>query len=190
MPFSPACRERATEFFSLSGSRYLELRAELYPIADCPIGRLAVMPRPRGGDWLEGEAASWRQQGLDTVVSLLADTEIAELGLIAEQSSCESAGLKFVRFPIADRGVPSTATGVSELVSALLEELRAGRSVGIHCRMGIGRSASLAVCLLSAAGLCVETAWAAVERARGMPVPDTAEQRAWVESWCAGFNGS
>jgi hypothetical protein len=42
----------------------------MYPIADRPSRRLAIMPRPRAGDWLEDEAISWRRQGLDTVVSL------------------------------------------------------------------------------------------------------------------------
>lgn len=57
------------------------VRAEMYPIADCPAGRLAIMPRPRAGDWLEDEAQSWRRQGLDVVVSLLEDNEVAELDL-------------------------------------------------------------------------------------------------------------
>jgi hypothetical protein len=44
-------------------------------------GRLAIMPRPRAGDWLEDEIASWKEAGIDTVVSLLEREEIAELGL-------------------------------------------------------------------------------------------------------------
>jgi protein-tyrosine phosphatase len=145
------------------------------------------MPRPRGGDWLEDEAASWRRQGLDTVVSLLEDDEIAELGLAAEPAACERAGLRFVRLPVPDRGVPASAAAVSGLVSALVAELRAGRGVGIHCRMGVGRAAVLAVCVLTAVGLPVESAWAAVERARGLSVPDTPGQRAWVSEWVAAF---
>jgi protein-tyrosine phosphatase len=126
------------------------MRAELYLVPECPAGRLAIMPRPRAGDWLEDETASWRRQSLDVVVSLLEDAEIADLELSAEQSMCERAGLRFLRFPIPDRGVPGSAQAVSELVSSLVAELRNGRGVGIHCRMGIGRSASLAVCVLSA----------------------------------------
>lgn len=32
-------------------------------------GKLALAPRPRGGDWLEDELACWRQEGVDEVVS-------------------------------------------------------------------------------------------------------------------------
>ena len=164
------------------------MRAEVYPISDCPAGRLAIMPRPRAGDWLEDEAASWRRQGLDTVVSLLENSEVAELGLADEQAACERTGLRFVRFPLPDRGVPSSAEAVSELVSALVAELRAGRGVGIHRRIGVGRSASLAACVLAVLGVPVEVAWAAVGRSRGLSVPDTPTQRVWVTDWFTGFS--
>jgi hypothetical protein len=99
------------------------VRAALYPIIDCPVGRLGIMPRPRGGDWLEGEALSWREQGLDVVVSLLTDDEMSDLGLAEEETSCESAGLRFLRFPIADRGLPHVGQAVTDLVTELLNEL-------------------------------------------------------------------
>jgi protein-tyrosine phosphatase len=166
------------------------VRAELYPITDCPAGRLALMPRPRAGDWLEDEAQSWRRQGLDVVVSLLEDSEVDELGLADEAKACERAALRFVRFPIPDRGVPASEAAASDLVSALAAELRAGRGVGIHCRIGVGRSASLAVCVLAALGVAVEAAWVSVQRSRGLSVPDTPAQRAWVAGWFAGFRSS
>lgn len=164
------------------------MHAEMYPITDCPSGRLAIMPRPRAGDWLEDEAESWRRQGLDVVVSLLEDHEVAELGLGDEARACERAGLRLVRFPVPDRGVPASGTAVSALVSALLAELRAGRGVGIHCRIGVGRSACLAVCVLAALDVPLKTAWESVERSRGLAVPDTPGQRDWVTGWLAGFS--
>jgi protein-tyrosine phosphatase len=145
------------------------------------------MPRPRAGDWLDDEAASWRRQGLDLVVSLLEDAEVAELGLADEPAACERAGLRFLRFPLPDRGVPASEAAISDLVAALAAELRASRGVGLHCRIGVGRSASLAVCVLAALGVPVETAWASVQRARGLTVPDTPAQRAWVAGWFARF---
>ncbi|QJW93777.1 phosphatase domain-containing putative toxin [Frigoriglobus tundricola] len=143
------------------------------------------MPRPRAGDWLGDEAASWRKQTLNIVVSLLDDDEVAELGLGAEPECCSRAGLTFARFPVPDRGVPASPAAVSELVTVLVAELRAGRGVGIHCRIGVGRSAALAVCVLAALGVPVESAWVAVQRARGQSVPDTPAQRAWVTDWFA-----
>ena len=157
-------------------------------IAEVPAGRLAVVrARPRAGDWLEDEVASWRESGLDLIVSLLQADEEIELGLENEAAVCERAGMRFIGFPIADRGVPVANAALSDLVAAIVSELQAGRGVGLHCRMGIGRSASLAVCVLAVLGLPIETTWSAVERARGLPVPDTAAQRAWVADWFTDF---
>jgi protein-tyrosine phosphatase len=160
------------------------VRAEVFPIPDVPSGRLAIMPRPRAGDWLEDEIASWRNQGLNVIVSLLEDHEIIELGLDDETQVCERTGLRFLRFPVPDRGVPRSRQSVVDLVGVLTAELRSGRGVGIHCRIGVGRSALVAVCVLAALGVPVETAWASVQKARGMSVPDTLEQRAWAADWC------
>jgi protein-tyrosine phosphatase len=156
---------------------------DLYPIPGLPVGRLAIMPRPRSGDWLADEISNWRRSGLDVVVSLLEDGEVAELGLEGEPQACQVAGLDFRRFPLPDRGLPPEPRRFSEHVSAVVADLSAGRSVGIHCRLGVGRAALVAVCVLSRLGLTPDRAWAAVEMARGRPVPDTPEQRAWVEVW-------
>jgi protein-tyrosine phosphatase len=150
---------------------------------------LAIMPRPRAGDWLHDEAASWRRQGLDIVVSLLEDGEILELGLSQEAECCAAAGIRFVRFPVPDRGVPASETSVTELVSSLVGELTAGRGVGIHCRIGVGRSASLAACILMVLGLPAESVWLVIEQSRGVSVPDTQAQRAWVSQWFRGYQG-
>jgi protein-tyrosine phosphatase len=166
------------------------VRAELYPIVDCPTGRLAIMPRPRAGDWLEDEVRSWRHQGLDIVVSLLEESEVAELDLADEAQTCAQVGLRWLNFPVPDCGVPASARAVSALVTALVEELRAGKGVGIHCRIGVGRSSCVAACILAALGMSLETAWGAVERARGLSVPDTEAQRAWVEGWCSAWEAS
>jgi len=46
--------------------------------------RLAIMPRPRAGDWLDDEIAGWKADGIDIVVSLLEANEVYELGLSQE----------------------------------------------------------------------------------------------------------
>jgi protein-tyrosine phosphatase len=137
------------------------------------------MPRPRAGDWLAGEVDSWKNAGLDSIVSLLEDSEIAVLGLQQEQGLCEETGLEFIRFPIPDRGVPASVDKFAELIHSLVQQLRNGSGVGIHCRMGIGRSALVAAHVLVALGVPVESAWASIEQSRGLPVPDTSEQRTW-----------
>jgi|SRR5262245_489593 len=143
-------------------------------------GRLAIAPRPRGGDWLEDEIESWRRAGTDVVLSLLTADEIADLGLEEEGQLFQANGIGFESFPIADRGVPSSRDGFAKLISNMFGQLGAGKTIMVHCRQGIGRSALVAIALLVLAGIDVESATQRVSVARGCPVPETPEQRRWV----------
>ena len=156
------------------------MKAEIYWIEGPWSGRLAIMPRPRGGDWLEDEVRDWRSAGIDVIVSTLTSDEITELELAKEVELCRANGLEYIAFPIADRGVPSSAKAVAELLPPLEGKLAEGKSVSVHCRQGIGRSALLAACLLVLAGADAETAFQRVSAARGCRVPETAQQREWV----------
>src|SRR5919198_8363 len=134
------------------------MRTELYWVDGAWPGRLAIMPRPRGGDWLEDEVRSWRQAGLDVIVSALTQDEIAELDLAAQAELSRANGIEYIGFAIADRGVPDSVKATAELVRRLESRLASGKRVGIHCRQGVGRSALLAAGLLAAAGVDIPVA--------------------------------
>jgi predicted protein tyrosine phosphatase len=144
-------------------------------------GKLAIIARPRGGDWLEGEIRSWARHGLNVIVSLLTPEEIAEFDLSREATLSRAAGLGFNAFPIPDRGVPLSRAEALRLLATLRERLAAGKAVGIHCRQGIGRSALVAASLLALAGVPPTLAFDRISKARGLTVPETKEQRLWVE---------
>jgi protein-tyrosine phosphatase len=55
-----------------------------------------------------------------------------------------------------------------------------GKSVVIHCRQGVGRSALTAACVMAVGGVPVDEALEKIQNARSCPVPDTPEQRRWV----------
>ncbi len=147
---------------------------------DHPAGhRLAIMARPRAGDWLEDEIARWRNAGVDLVVSLLESEEVADLELQREAMLCRAAGIDFVSFPIPDRGVPPSFTETRTLTEMI--GMRGGEhAVAIHCRAGIGRSALIAGMVLVLAGMSTADALDAIGRARGLIVPDTDAQIEWL----------
>jgi len=153
------------------------MRTDLYWIAGPWMGRLAIMPRPRGGDWLEDEIRFWRQSGIDMVVSLLTREEQTELNLPDEGALCLANGIEFVSFPIVDRGIPSDFNAFSGQVMKLSDQLAEGRNIAIHCRQGIGRAALVAICILLFSGMEHTAAIQRVSEARGCSVPETAEQR-------------
>jgi protein-tyrosine phosphatase len=135
------------------------------------------MARPRAGDWLEDEIENWRAAGVQVVVSLLEPSEEAELGLQAEADACRSRGIEFIRFPIADRGVPSDRKAALELAQTLG---RSEQAIAIHCRAGIGRSSLMAALVLIHRGVTPDTAFGLIQAARGVAVPDTDQQLDWV----------
>ena len=158
------------------------MKAELYWILLKP-RRLGICPRPRGGDYLDDEIASLKNQGVDVLVSLLTDEERAELDLTDEGEICARHGVEFVSFPIPDRSLPQNDSDARRLIDRLDEALFfEWKGVAIHCRAGIGRSSMIAAALLAHDSLTydVDKAFDLIARIRGCEVPDTPHQREWV----------
>ena len=146
-------------------------------------GRLAIMPRPRSGEWLEDEIAGWKGARIDTVLSLLEHDEIAELGLESEEMLCNRNEIAFLHFPISDRGVPISGSKFRTLVDDLLARVQTGQSIAIHCRAGIGRSSLVAACVMMGLGFSGDDSLWRISLARGIPVPDTETQRDWITAF-------
>ena len=120
---------------------------------------------------------------MDVVVSALTPAEVEELGLLEEGHCCQSNGLEFLSFPIEDRSVPPSLDEFDGLLNSVTAYLRNGKAVGVHCRAGIGRSSMIVASTLIRNGLSVDSAFSAIQEARGCSVPDTPEQRKWVEGY-------
>ena len=163
-------------------------RERLNPMADevywIPIdlpGRLGTMARPRGGDWLTRDLVLLKRRGVTSIVSLLEPDEARELGLASEAVHCEDAGLDFSSYPIPDRKVPLDTATFWSFAEGVHSVVESGAVVAVHCRAGIGRSSLLAAAVLNLSGMKVDDAFALISRARGLDVPDTIDQRKWLE---------
>jgi hypothetical protein len=143
-------------------------------------GRVAIIPRPRGGDWLDDEMLSLRGSGIDVVVSLLTEQEAEEFDLIQEAEFSRNHGIKFFSFPINDRETPVSREAALDLLKNLYHLLSSGKNIGIHSRQSIGRAALIAASLLVLTGESAETAFQMVGDARGREVPETMGQQSWV----------
>lgn len=159
--------------------------SRLYLIDEFRPGKLALAARPRGGDWLADDVANWKRMGVDTVVSLLTSDEEQDLQLSEERREAESQGLAFISFPIPDRDVPASELELGRLLVRMDQKLSSGRGVLVHCRQGIGRSGLVAACLLVKRGASPGAAVDTVSSARGIPVPETPEQREWIDHYAA-----
>jgi protein-tyrosine phosphatase len=146
-------------------------------------GKLALAARPRGGDWLDDEVIGWKRAGISAVLSLLTAQEEQEFELRNEGEQTRKMGLEFSSFPIEDRQVPKSEANLSQALDDVTTILCAGRNVLVHCRQGIGRTGLVAACLLIKSGMSPGAAVQAASAARGVAVPETVEQRDWIERY-------
>lgn len=156
------------------------MQPHVYWIDNHQGGRLGIMARPRGGEWLETDMAALRAMGVDVVVSLLTEGEEFELDLLPEADACMVNQMEFLGFPIVDRHVPTLNAETAAFIQTLSNRYANGKTIVIHCRLGVGRSALMAASLLAMTGMLEDTAFTRIEQVRGCRVPDTPEQQMWV----------
>jgi atypical dual specificity phosphatase len=156
---------------------------------------LRTLPLPAGVPgrlWLHGmpaRAESWEEfLALARAAALTRIVCLTPLGEIAARSPEYLLAIERDELPcpidmltMADFGVSDDAAAFQRQVLALAERLRGGESMLVHCAWGIGRTGTVAACLLKALGLDTESALAAV-RAAGSN-PQSAVQSGWVEQF-------
>jgi protein-tyrosine phosphatase len=117
---------------------------------------------------------------VNVIVSFLEEEEAAELGLAREHEAAGSHGIRFLTFPIPDRGRPPSMRYAIVLLREIVGALEQGKDVAVHCRQGIGRSGLLAAGVLVTSGMSEERAIEVVTTARGMTVPETTALCRWI----------
>lgn len=153
-------------------------------------GRIGIITRPRGGDWLPDEVRGLKLAGIKTVVSLLTDAEADELQLQDEKKTCQDEGLNYLSFPIQDRGLPERHEEMTALVANISRSLEAGENTAVHCRQGIGRSAMTVASVLVSVGHEPDVVLERISAARGRSVPDTEEQKEWIHYFSSRYGGT
>jgi protein-tyrosine phosphatase len=159
--------------------------SDVFWIKGNPPASLAILLCPLGPSELTGELLRVQEERVETLVSLLEPKEAARLGLAEEGPQAIRLGMKFLSFPIRDGHVPHDSAAFRSFVAGLADRLRAGERIGVHCRGSIGRATVTAACTLIHLGWAPDAALAAVEAARGCPVPDTQEQEDWIRYYKA-----
>jgi atypical dual specificity phosphatase len=148
----------------------------LLQLPDSISGKLWLTSMPGRFEPLE-EFLGWcRTNSVDEIVCLVDSEEIAEKS--PDYAALLEAGtlpIPVEQFPIPDYGVPMDIKGLADLARRVVEKLRAGRKIVLHCAAGHGRTGMFAVMVLLASGMSLESALEDVKAAGS--APETAEQR-------------
>jgi hypothetical protein len=68
-----------------------QMKATIYSVKEAAPNRIAIVARPRGGDWLCDELIALSREGIDVLVSMLTEEESNELGLHRESEECRGS---------------------------------------------------------------------------------------------------
>ncbi len=129
------------------------------------------MALPGRGRALDQDAAFLEREGIRLLISL---TETApDADALARRSI-----LQF-HIPVKDFTAPSFEQ-MSVFVGAVAENVAAGRSVGVHCTAGLGRSGTMVAAYLVSKGATAEQAMATVRRLRPGSIETLAQEQAVV----------
>ena len=153
-----------------------------------------------GKQQVDGLSGHWqRDLGLDLeriqawgasfVVSLVERHEFAELGVEALPAEALRLGMAWRHLPIPDRQPPGPAFEARwpEVGAELVMALREGRRIFLHCKGGLGRTGTIAACLLREAGIGAAEAITQVRLARPKTI-ETTEQEWYVQAYRPRFD--
>jgi protein-tyrosine phosphatase len=152
-------------------------------VRDIAPHRIAVSCCPDGDHRLPAQVRAWKAVGVDVVVSLLEAHEQTLYGVEAEARLCASSDLMFRSFPICDHDVPESADAFAHFVRDVHREVVEGRTVLVHCMAGIGRTGLMTSGLLFLLGVPRAAIGEILHRSRGFAMPETIEQRRWLEGF-------
>lgn len=159
-------------------------------VEDVP-GRLGIGMAPGRHD-RAGASSWWRDLHADlrrlrhthhihTLVTLLTDDELRDLGIANLADALDVHGVERLRLAIRDGSVPgpNQVDEAMALLRAITKRLRDGRTVVVHCRAGQGRSGMIAATVLAALGSAPSEAVERVRRIQPRAV-ETVGQEAFV----------
>lgn len=145
----------------------------------CP-GRCTVDARGRA--WarrLQDDVRDVREAGISSVLTLLDDAELARLGVPGLGAALRDAGLGWTQWPLPDFGVPDARAmrDWDAVQAGVLERVRAGERVLVHCAAGLGRTGTMVAVLLQGLGADAHEAIRRVRAVRPGTIETEAQRR-------------
>lgn len=153
---------------------------KIYWLNDFEKGSIGMMPKPNGLNILQ-EIKYLKKENVDTVVCLLEYSEIIEFNLEQEEYFCKKEKINFIYFPIKDYSLPNKNEYL-DLINKIDTRLKNQEKIVIHCKMGIGRTSTVAAGVLIKNNIHSDDIFEYLSEKREEQVPDTKDQVDWVKN--------
>jgi protein-tyrosine phosphatase len=175
-------------------------RIDWLPREDLRDGRpgrlgLTVLPGKRGASErypgrvyradLDADLAALGAAGVVRLVLLVDDAELARWSDPAIVDRAAEGGIEIDRHPMADGAAPRDAEAMDRLLRSI-SDARGHGDVAIACMGGVGRSGTVAACVLVAAGWEPDAAIGRVREVRHPTAVETGDQMAFVRTYRSG----
>lgn len=146
-------------------------------------GKLYLHSMPGRYEALSKSIQEIESLSIDQIISLNSLEEIEQKSpTYAEALKANHIPCKYTSYPITDAGVPKDRQKFALFVEDAVRRLQNKKRLLIHCSGGIGRTGTMACCILIALGLPEEDAEETVRKA--ISRPETGEQRSFIH-WYA-----
>lgn len=145
-------------------------------------GRLYLHSMPGRYEPYQSTLDAVRMKGISKIVCLTSLEEIeAKSPAYARALQRNAVAWQQAMFPIVDFGVPGDRASFLTFVNGIVADLRAGVNVLLHCAAGIGRTGTVASCVLVALGIAPDEAAQRVYEAGSYAErPEQVELIRWV----------
>lgn len=141
---------------------------------------------PWSGAWwrdLERDLARLREHhGCDLFLLLVEDHELDLTRTTGLPAAFERHGIELRRHPVVDMNVPADRNAYRATIEGLTAAIRAGKSVVVACRGGLGRTGTAVACLLVEEGLEPGDAIGLTRASRRHTI-ERELQEDWVRDW-------
>lgn len=131
------------------------------------------------------------EEKVDLVINLMEFHELKQFTPYMPAIKKISTEVKLLSFPIRDMDVPDMRT-LDAVVETILESLKTGQKVYVHCWGGHGRTGVIIGCLLTRYGMSPEDSLKTIRQSRAMtpfgkqPSPQTQEQIDFIFAYSEG----
>lgn len=121
--------------------------------------------------------------GMETIVTLIEKEEMESIKVTDLFDKCHERDIEVIWFPHKDRTAPVGLTGMHELVHMITDRLASGRNIIIHCKGGLGRTGTVAACVLVAMGWRPGAAISEIRRIRTYTIEKEEQEKYVYRYW-------